>query len=114
MVTAVTGLSTTDKGRKLENLVYIHLRKTYRELYFFDEKGECDFVAMKNGTVDALVQVCFELTPDNLQREMNGLQKAMKYFNVKKGTIVTFKNSDLFRENGYDIEVVPAYQFLSI
>lgn len=114
MVTAVTGLTTTDKGRKLENLVYIHLRKKYRELYFFDEKGECDFIAMKNGTIEALVQVCFELTADNLQRELNGLKKAMKYFDFKKGTIVTFKDSDFIQENGYFIDIVPAYQFLSL
>jgi predicted AAA+ superfamily ATPase len=113
MVRAVTGLSTADKGRKLENLIYIHLRKTYKELYFFDEKGECDFVAMKNGIIQSLVQVCFELTADNLQRELKGLQKAMKYFDVKKGTIVTFNDADLILEDGCEIEVVPAYQFLS-
>lgn len=114
MTRAVTGLSTADKGRKLENLVYIHLRKTYKELYFFDEKGECDFVAMKNGIVHALVQVCYELTADNLQRELKGLQKAMKFFDVKKGTIVTFKDVDRFHEDGFEIEVVPAFMYLQI
>ena len=112
MVTVVTGLMTLDKGRKLENLIYIHLRKKYKELYFFDEKGECDFVAMKNGKVDALVQVCLELNADNLTRELNGLERAMQFFAVKKGIIVTLNNSDFIQQNGFEFEVVRAYEYL--
>lgn len=113
MVTVVTGLMTLDKGRKLENLIYIHLRKKYKELYFFDEKGECDFVAMKNGKVVALVQVCLELNADNLTRELNGLERAMQFFAIKKGIIVTLNNSDFIQQNGFEIEVVRAYEYLN-
>ncbi|NCA86443.1 MAG: ATP-binding protein [Clostridia bacterium] len=103
---------TDDRGRKLENLVYLHLRQQYSELYYFDDKGECDFVAFKNGAAEALIQVCYDLTPENLDREVKGLTAAMKFFNLNKGTIVTFADSDTIEAEGYQIEVAPAFDFL--
>jgi hypothetical protein len=112
LVNVVSNTMTEDLGRKLENLVFLYLRRKYMELYYFDEKGECDFVAMKNGSVTELIQVCYELTPDNLKRELNGLLLAMRFFNLQKATIVTFSNTDFLKEEVYEIEVVPAYKFL--
>ena len=112
LVNVVSLVLTEDAGRKLENLVFLHLRKKYTELYYFDEKGECDFVAMNNGQVMELVQVCYELTADNLQRELNGLLAAMQFFGQQKATIVTFAGADHIVKEGFTIEVVPAYQYL--
>src|SRR3989344_5712566 len=33
-----------DKGRMLENMAFINLRKKHKEIFYFQEKGECDFV----------------------------------------------------------------------
>lgn len=112
LVDVISNTMTEDVGRKLENLIFLHLRRKYTELYYFDEKGECDFVAMKRGAVAEIVQVCYELTPDNLKRELNGLIKAMKFFNQEKAIIVTFASSDYIEENGCKIEVIPAYKYL--
>jgi len=114
LVNIITSMLTEDAGRKLENLVFLHLRRKFTELYYFDEKGECDFVAMKNGAVVELVQVCYELTPDNVKRELNGLLKAMRFFKQQKARIVTFSNSDSIEEDGYTIEVMPAYVYLGL
>ncbi len=113
MVNVISNSITEDLGRKLENLIFLHLRRKYTELFYFDDKGECDFVAMQNSQVVELVQVCYELTPDNLKREKNGLLQAMRFFNQIKATIVTFSNSDLIKEDQYEIMVVPAYQYLT-
>lgn len=112
LVNVISNTMTEDLGRKLENLIFLHLRRKYTELFYFDDKGECDFVAMQNGQVVELVQVCYELTPDNLKREKNGLLLAMSFFNLFKATIVTFSNSDSIKEDQYEIIVVPAYQYL--
>ncbi len=114
LIDIISNTMTEDIGRKLENLIFLHLRRKYTELYYFDEKGECDFVAMKNGKVQELVQVCYELTPDNLKRELNGLYQAMRFFKQHKATIVCFANADFIKENGFEIEVIPAYKYLSI
>lgn len=114
LIDVVSNTMTEDTGRKLENLIFLHLRRKYTELYYFDEKGECDFVAMKNGTVVKLIQVCYELTADNLKRELNGLLQAMRFFDQHKATIVTFANTDFIVEDGFEIEVIPAYNYLLI
>jgi uncharacterized protein len=109
---AISNQMTEDAGRKLENLIFLHLRRKYTELYYFDENGECDFVATKRGVVTELVQVCYELNPDNLKRELNGVLQAMRFFNQRKATIVTFDSSDFIEKDGYEIEVIPAYKYL--
>jgi uncharacterized protein len=111
-IDVISNTFTEDSGRKLENLIFLHLRRKYTELYYFDDKGECDFVAFKNGKVDSLVQVCYQLTPDNLKRELNGLLKAMRFFNQQKAIIVTFNDSDLIKQDGLEVEVVPAWRFM--
>ncbi len=112
LIEIISNNLTEDIGRKLENLIYLHLRKKYNELFYFDESGECDFVVMQKGQIIDLIQVCYELTPDNLKRELNGLFKAMRFFNIHKGTIVTFSNKDFIKENGFEINVVSAYDYL--
>ena len=38
-----------DYGALFENLILLHLRRKYNEIYYFSEKNECDFIACKNG-----------------------------------------------------------------
>ena len=71
------------------------------------------FVAMRNGRVVELVQVCYELTPDNLKRELNGLTQAMRYFHLNKATLVTFSDTDVIREADHEINVVAAHRYLA-
>jgi uncharacterized protein len=115
MVDSISLKSTDDNGRKLENLIFLHLRRSNRELFYFDNKNsaECDFVIMKNGKPKQLIQVCYELTPDNLEREIKGLTEAMRFFNLKKGMIVTLRESDKLRKDEYTIEVVPAHELIT-
>jgi predicted AAA+ superfamily ATPase len=103
-----------DYGRLLENIIYWHLRRAGYELYYFNETGhECDFVIMKTGKVQQLVQVCYELTPENLAREQCGLQSAMAFFKTGKGVIVTFNQKDAYLQNDKKIEILPAWEFLT-
>jgi predicted AAA+ superfamily ATPase len=102
-----------DSGRKLENLVYQHLRRQGKELSYFKGKKECDFVVRSHDQTIRLIQVCYELTMDNKDREINGLLKAMDFFELKEGMIVTFDQQDDFQLNDKVIKVVPAHAFLA-
>jgi predicted AAA+ superfamily ATPase len=105
---------TKNEGRKLENLVYWELRRRGYELYYFNESGrECDFVAMKNGQVAQVIQVCHELTPENAEREQRGLHEAMQFFGTANGVIVTSGQSDAYMHNDKPVSVTPAYRFAS-
>jgi len=113
MVKSVSTNLTEDLGRKLENMIFLYLRSKYKEIYYFDMHGECDFVCMKNNKIIECIQVCYDLTPDNLTREIHGLTKALTYFGLTKGTIVTFKQQEFFEQDGLVIEVLPANQYLA-
>jgi uncharacterized protein len=103
---------TEENGRRLENLVYLHLRRQYSEIYYFLEKRECDFVVMKNGKVMELIQVCYDLTPENLDRESQGLIEAMEFFNIKEGKIITLKQTETFVKDKFKVKVMAAADFL--
>ena len=105
---------TEDKGHLLENLIYWEFRRQGKELFYFNEnKSECDFVVMKNEKLEQVVQVCYELLPENREREIKGLKDAMEFFNTDKGMIISFNQRDSFMLNGKQIEVVPAWEFLA-
>lgn len=99
-----------DKGRLLENAVFLHYKRLAYELYYFQEKGECDFVLFKNEQFASAVQVCYDLNADNLNRELNGLYKAMEYFDTQEGLIITAKQKDRFEQDGRVVNVVPFYE----
>jgi uncharacterized protein len=101
-----------ENGRRIENAVYLHLRTAHTELYYFHEKKECDFVVFEKGKPKELIQVCYDLTADNLERETSGLLAAMDYFNMSLGKIVTLKQKDSFKKDGKKIDVVPLNEFL--
>ncbi len=98
-----------DYGVLLENLVFREIFSTTKNVVSFKEKKECDFL------IDSriAIQVCFDITePITLKREISGLKEACKYFNLKKGYIITFDNKGTLNENGIDIFMLPAYEVL--
>ena len=104
---------TENAGHLLENLVYLHLRRKYKEIFHFNQnKTECDFAVMKNEKIVQVVQVCYELLPENREREIRGLMAAMDFFGTNNGLVVSFNQHDTFIHNGKQIHVLPAYEFL--
>ncbi|GAB3024058.1 ATP-binding protein [Niabella terrae] len=101
-----------DEGRLFENMVFLHLRRRYKQLYYFSGKGECDFLAVEKGAVVKAVQVCYDLHTDNLDRELNGLKEALQFFKLKEGVLVTLSREDHFELGQIKIKVVPAHVFL--
>ncbi len=103
---------TDDFGRRLENLVFIHLRRKTKELYYYKGKNECDFVVVHRNGGKELVQVCYDLNDMTLSREVNGLIEAMDFFGVDMGCIVTSNQQDNLVEKGKTIKIIPAAQYL--
>ena len=67
---------------------------------------------MNNQKVEKIIQVCYELLPENREREIRGLIEAMDFFKTDNGLIISFNQQDAFMYNGKRIEVVPAWKFL--
>lgn len=105
-------LFSDNAGHTLENAVYLYLRQRTKEIYYFQQEGECDFVTIRQGKAEQLIQVCYELNEMNLHRETEGLFGAMRFFNQKEGIIVTQNQRDCFTEGEMTIKVVPAFEFM--
>lgn len=106
-------VSTSDNiGRRLENLIFLHLRRNYKHLFYYKDRGECDFVAMEKNTVKEAVQVCLTVTDENFDREYRGLLEAMQNLGLKEGSIITLNQNDLFEKDGMAIKMIPAHEFL--
>jgi predicted AAA+ superfamily ATPase len=97
-----------DLGRKLENYVYLHLRRSFKEIQYFQNKdSECDFVIKWNEEIIGAVQVCWELNSDNLQRELKGLKAALKETQAPKGILLTWNQEDLLE----GLSVIPVWKW---
>ncbi|MDR3245882.1 MAG: ATP-binding protein [Prevotellaceae bacterium] len=104
---------TDDTGHKFENLVFLHLRRKYSDIFYFSEKSECDFIVCKRGKIKTCVQVCYELTQDNMDREIRGLFEALEYFNLAEGILVTLRQTDRITRNNRIVTILPAHVFLN-
>ena len=101
-----------DKGKMLENKVFLELRKKFKEIYYLQDKNECDFVVKQKEKIIIAVQVCFDLNEENKEREINGLINAINKFNLKEGTILTYNQEDEFFFEGKKILVKPVWKWL--
>ncbi len=112
MIKANTTGFSDDKGRLLENIVFLELRRKYNSIYYFKEKNECDFVVYNKDKIVQAIQVCYELNSGNLQREINGCKEAMQMFNLNEGLIISFDQEDIIREDNFTIKVEPIWKWL--
>ena len=104
--------TTENMGRRLENLVFLHLRRHYDAIYYYREKGECDFLAFQKNALKEAVQVCLEVTDENFDREYNGLLEAMRHLGLQEGTIVTLNQEDQFEQDGVVVRMIPVHAYL--
>lgn len=103
-----------DKGHKLENVVYLALKRQGYEVFYFDEeRKECDFVLCRHNQPTAAIQVCLELNSDNEARELGGLKQAMAYFDFKNGLILTDNQEDEIQYDGHTIRIVPVWKWIT-
>jgi hypothetical protein len=101
-----------DRGRLLENLVFLGLRRRYRDIFYFEKEYECDFVVKERTRIEKAIQVCHDLNEDNKQREIGGLLEAMEELKLKEGLILTYGQEDSFKTEGKNITVLPVWKWL--
>lgn len=97
-----------DFGKLFENLVFNELSKFGYEIYFFNKDFECDFICKKDEKLIA-IQVCYELTSQNRQRELNGLKKLK--IHCDKKYIITY---DAEGEITDDIEIISFWDYFAM
>lgn len=112
MIQNVTLSINADMGRVFENAVFIELRRRTKNIWYYSEAAfECDFLYGHDVVPENAVQVCYELTSENKEREVRGLVETCKKFPGVKPLIVTFNQNDKISYGGMIVEAVPAVEF---
>ncbi|MEK6952584.1 MAG: ATP-binding protein [Nanoarchaeota archaeon] len=101
-----------DKGKLLENLAAIELKRREKEIFYHSEKYECDFLIRKGNKIKEIIQVTYELNEKNKEREVRGLIEALNKFKLREGLILTYGQEDSFEEGGKKIKVIPVWKWL--
>jgi uncharacterized protein len=102
-----------DRGKMLENAVFLELRRRFKDIFYFKGKGECDFIIKEKGKITQAFQVCYELNEESKDREISGLAEALEEFNIKEGIILTLGQSDELLVKNKKIVVVPAWKWMA-
>lgn len=96
-----------DKGKRLENLVYLELMRKGERVFYYKGDGECDFILP--GKI--AIQVTWELNEQNEKREIKGLVDAMDYYKIKDGIVITYNQKKTLRNGKFTIQVIPFWQW---
>jgi len=101
-----------DMSKLYENIVYLHLRRKTKEVYYFKQKQEVDFYAKIEGE-QILVNVSYAIKDDKTKkREVNGLIEAMEYFNLDKSYLITKDEDSVVEIDDKKIYILPLYKYL--
>jgi predicted AAA+ superfamily ATPase len=115
-VNAVAFHFTENLGRLLENLVFLELRRSGLELYYYKTQNnlEVDFLAKKH-THMALIQVALNvINSKTLTRELNALLQGLNELKLNHGIVITQDHEELLVTDNKNITVIPAYKFFCL
>lgn len=102
-----------EKGRMLENLVFIELKRRDLEVFYHHDRHECDFV-IKNGLqITAALQVCYNFdSRETREREIRGLMDAQQRYSLQEGIIITNNLEETLEVNDCKVQILPAWKWV--
>ena len=105
---------SSNMGPRLENAVYVELRRREHEVFYYQDKWECDFIVRKNASIVKAYQVTMSLADtETRKREINGLVSAMDAFGLNEGTVITQDESEELKlDDGRRVYVIPFYKWV--
>lgn len=108
------GFNATDNhGIKLENLVFIELKRRGCDVFYHADKKECDFVVRQGIRIVQAYQVTVSMADEKTRkREIEGLQEAMDAYQLSEGFIITMEEKEELTIDDKKIHVVPAWEWM--
>ncbi len=118
-----TGLRTAmgfrfseDRGRLMENIVFIELLRRGYEVFYWKSPNnrEIDFVVKKGRAIEALVQVCDDIDrPQTRRREVDALMEASKHLRCSRLLIITdIVEAEEKIKSRHTVTLVPLWRWL--
>ncbi|HEX9721702.1 MAG TPA: ATP-binding protein [Candidatus Paceibacterota bacterium] len=114
LASAVAFAFSPNKGRFLENLVFVELRRRGKQLFYYKTKNnlEVDFLATEGKRPEELIQVCWSLSDKKTkEREIKALQNALAELRMKEGYLLTSEEREKVKVNGCTIHVKPVWEW---
>ncbi|RLC27068.1 MAG: ATP-binding protein [Deltaproteobacteria bacterium] len=115
MAGSVSPKIMTDNGHKLENMIFLHLRRHSDEIYYYRtaKRHEVDFVCIDKEYNKNLVQVSLAMKdPKTRSREITSLLCAMEELGLGTGKIITLDEEKILKEGNKTVEIIPAWKYL--
>lgn len=103
-----------DLGRIAENIIFTSLAGEGREIYYYKNSGEIDFVVREGAQINELIQVSMISAEDEKarEREIQSLEDGMKNLNVNKGVLITNDWEENLKIQAGRISAVPIWKWL--
>ena len=105
-------------GRSMENATFLELLRrvdnepSLRIYYWSEYNYEVDFAIKDRNTIKTLIQVTYELTPDNYKREVESLLKASESLGCSDLRIITWSENRELKIDGKKIRIIPFWRWL--
>ncbi|MBF0493815.1 MAG: ATP-binding protein [Candidatus Omnitrophica bacterium] len=104
-----------NKGKFLENLVFLELRRNFSEIYYYRTTNnlEVDFLVKSGKKEMQLIQVTDSMDKEKTrQREISAILKALDELKLKSAFILTEDSEEEIAAEGKSIQVKPVYKWL--
>jgi len=114
VITAYSVKRDFEVSARLENSVFIHLRRSYAHICYYRtcHQKEVDFVVTTPKGNLLLFQACIEMDdPNTRQREITALKEACLEFGVQEGTIITQDHEEEINEEGLNFYCIPFWKW---
>lgn len=106
-------------GLRFENLIFLELLRRGKNVFYFRNKRECDFIITEedNSKVLAAIQTSLHLgSPAVREREILGLMEALEEYGLEEGIILTLDDEETIGVKGKagkkTIVVKPAWKWM--
>lgn len=108
------GFNATDNiGYKLENIVFLELKRRGYDLFYHSDKKECDFIVRQEAGITQAYQVTASVSDTKTRkREISGLQEAMSTYGLSEGYIITIDEKETIQVDEGVIHIVPAWEWM--
>lgn len=102
-----------DRGRLLENIVFIELKRRGFEIFYHKGKKECDFILRRGAIIVMAIQVAVSISNETTKsREIEGLVEAMDTYSLNEGVILTEEESQGIVHGNKTITVMSLWKWL--
>ena len=108
------GFNATDNiGIKLENMVFIELKRRGCDIFYHADKKECDFVVRDGTRIKDAYQVTIAMNDEKTRkREFDGLMDAMDAYGLTEGYILTMEEKGDVEIKGKLVHILPTWEWM--